>query len=152
MEAADARGGVWVFGDYRNYFRNRVTLQLIAKGRELAGSLGSRVAVLVLGEKVHQYAMEYVAHGANLILAADHPELREYQVETYAPVIARWVEAFKPEIFIAGDLLWAGVLPRLAKRLKTGLSANCMALDLDSESGLLLQRPLPSAGSCSPKW
>lgn len=140
MEASEALGGVWVFGDYRNYFRNRVTLQLIAKGKALAGRLGSQVAVLVLGEKVHQYAMEYVAHGADLILAADHPELREYQVETYVPVIARWVEAFKPEIFIAGGTSFGReFFPRLAKRLRTGLSADCMALDLDAESGLLLQ-------------
>ena len=26
---------IWVFGDYRNYFRNRVTLQLLAKATEL---------------------------------------------------------------------------------------------------------------------
>jgi electron transfer flavoprotein alpha subunit len=140
MGPSDAFGGVWVFGDYRNYFRNRVTLQLIAKGRELARKLGSQVAVLVLGEKVHQYAMEYVAHGADLILAADHPELREYQVETYTPVIARWVEAFKPEIFMAGGTSFGReFFPRLAKRLRTGLSADCIALDLDPESGLLLQ-------------
>ncbi len=133
-------GGVWVFGDYRNYFRNRVTLQLIAKGRELAGKLGSQVSVLVLGEKVHKYAMEYVAHGADVVLAADHPELREYQVETYTPVIARWVEAFKPEIFMAGGTAFGReFFPRLAKRLRTGLSADCMALDLDPESGFLIQ-------------
>jgi electron transfer flavoprotein alpha subunit len=140
MGTAEALAGVWVFGDYRNYFRNRVTLQLIAKGKELAGRLGCQVAVLVLGEKVHQYAMEYVAHGADLILAADHPELREYQVETYTPVIARWVEAFTPDIFITGGTSFGReFFPRLAKRLRTGLSADCMALDLDPESGLLLQ-------------
>jgi electron transfer flavoprotein alpha subunit len=140
MGTAEALGGVWVFGDYRNYFRNRVTLQLIAKGKELAEKLGCQVAVLVLGEKVHQYAMEYVAHGADLILAADHPELREYQVETYTPVIARWVEAFTPDIFITGGTSFGReFFPRLAKRLRTGLSADCMALDLDPESGLLLQ-------------
>ena len=45
--------GVWVFGDYRNYFQNRVTLQLIAKARDLAGKLDTEVTVLVLGDHVH---------------------------------------------------------------------------------------------------
>jgi len=153
MEAVETFGGVWVFGDYRNYFRNRVTLQLIAKGRELARKMGNRVAVLVLGEDVHQYAMEYVAHGADLILAADNPELREYQVETYTPVIARWVKAFKPEIFIAGGTSFGReFFPRLAKRLRTGLSADCMALDLDPESGLLLQTTPAFGGERVVDW
>lgn len=75
--------GVWVFGDYRNYFQNRVTLQLIAKGKELAKKLSTEVTVLLLGDHVHQYAMEYVAHGAAVVIVADHPNLKDYQVETY---------------------------------------------------------------------
>ena len=27
---------IWVFGDYRNYYQNRVTLQLISKAVDLA--------------------------------------------------------------------------------------------------------------------
>ena len=74
---------VWVFGDYRNYFQNRVTLQLIAKGKDLAEKLDTEVTVVVLGDRVHQYAMEYVAHGAHMVMVGEHPGLAEYQVETY---------------------------------------------------------------------
>lgn len=132
--------GVWVLGDYRNYFQNRVTLQLISKGKALAQKLNTKVSVIVLGEQVHQYAMEYVAHGADVIIVAEHPELREYQVETYTALLARWVEDFKPEVFLAGATSFGRELfPRLAKRLQTGLSADCVALDVDSETGLLVQ-------------
>jgi len=50
--------GVWVFGDYRNYFQTRVTLQLIAKGKDLARKLDTEVTVLLLGEHVQLYVME----------------------------------------------------------------------------------------------
>src|SRR5512136_291853 len=94
--------GVWVFGDYRNYFQNRVTLQLIAKGRQLARKLSTDLTVLVLGSQIHQYAMEYTAHGADVVMVMDHPSLKNYQVETYVRVVSKLVQNFKPEIFLAG--------------------------------------------------
>lgn len=139
-------GGVWVFGDYRNYFQNRVTLQLIAKGRELAEKLGQKLTVLVLGDQVHQYAMEYAAHGAEVVMVVDHPVLREYQVETYTGVVAEIVEAFEPEIFLGGATAFGReFFPRLAKRLRTGLSADCLALEIDPDTRLLVQTT-PSFG------
>ena len=82
MEAIKKHGGVWVFADYRNYFQNRVTLQLIAKGKELAEQTKTQVTAVLLGQEVHQYAMEYVAHGADAVMVGDHPDLRDYRVET----------------------------------------------------------------------
>ncbi len=132
--------GVWVFGDYRNYFQNRVTLQLIAKGKDLAEKLGTEVTVLLLGERVHQVAMEYVAHGADVIIVVDHPNLKDYQVETYTRVVSRLVEAYSPEVFLAGATAFGReFFPRLAKRLKTGLSADCVSLEIDEKTGLLIQ-------------
>ncbi len=143
MSGRDLKG-VWVFGDYRDYFQNRVTLQLIAKARELAGGLKTQVTVVLFGEQVLQYAMEYAAHGADNILAADHPALREYRVETYTDLLARWVEAFQPEILLGGATSFGReFFPRLAKRLRTGLSADCVALEI--EQGLLVQTT-PSFG------
>jgi electron transfer flavoprotein alpha subunit len=138
--------GIWVFGDYRNYFQNRVTLQLIAKGKDLAGKLGTEVTVLVLGDHIHQFAMEYVAHGADVVMVVDHPALRNYHVETYVKVVARLVRSYRPEIFLAGATPFGReFFPRLAKRLNTGLSADCVALDIDPETGLLVQTT-PSFG------
>jgi electron transfer flavoprotein alpha subunit len=132
--------GVWIFGDYRNYFQNRVTLQLIAKGKELATKRNTKVTALLLGEQVQQYAMEYVAHGADMVIVAEHPDLKVYQVEPYCALVTQWVEAFQPEIFLAGATSFGReFFPRLAKRLGTGLSADCVALEVDPKTGLLLQ-------------
>jgi len=140
MISSEDLSGVWVFGDYRNYFQNRVTLQLIAKGRELATQLRAKLAVVVMGHQTHQYAMEYVAHGAEILLVGDHPELRDYPVETYTGLLARWVNEFKPEIFLAGATSFGReFFPRLAKRLNTGLSADCVSLEVDPETRLLIQ-------------
>jgi electron transfer flavoprotein alpha subunit len=132
--------GIWVFGDYRHYFQNRVTLQLIAKAKTLAQRLGAEVTVVVLGEQVHQYAMEYVAHGADVVMVVDHPSLKNFQVETYSRLVAALVEDYRPEVFLAGATPFGReFFPRLAKRLKTGLSTDCIALEVDAETQLLLQ-------------
>lgn len=146
MHESKPTQGIWVFGDYRNYFQNRVTLQLIAKGKELAAKLGTEVTVLVLGHQVHQFAMEYVAHGADIVMVVEHPVLKTYQVETYTRVVARLVEAWRPHIFLAGATAFGReFFPRLAKRLKTGLSADCVSLEVDPEKGWLIQTT-PSFG------
>ncbi len=98
------------------------------------------MTALLLGEQVQQYAMEYVAHGADVVMVAEHPDLKEYQVESYCALVAQWVEAFQPEIFLAGATSFGReFFPRLAKRLGTGLSADCVALEVDPKTGLLLQ-------------
>lgn len=132
--------GIWIFGDYRNYFQNRVTLQLIAKGKDLAGKLETEVTVVVLGHQIHQYAMEYVAHGADVVMVVDHPTLKDYHVETYTRLVAKLVASWRPEIFIAGATAFGReFFPRLAKRMNTGLSADCVSLEIDAETGLLVQ-------------
>jgi electron transfer flavoprotein alpha subunit len=132
--------GIWVFGDYRHYFQNRVTLQLIAKAKTLAERLGAEVTAIVLGEHVHQYAMEYVAHGADVVMVVDHPSLKNFQVETYTRLVATLVEDYRPEVFLAGATPFGReFFPRLAKRLKTGLSTDCIALEVHAETQLLLQ-------------
>ncbi len=146
MEKNKAFDGVWVFGDYRDYFQNRVTLQLIAKGKELAKELDKGLTTVVLGDQVYHYAMEYVAHGADVVVAGEDPGLKEYQVETYTAVLARWIQAFQPQVLLSGATSFGReFFPRLAKRLHTGLSADCVALDVDNKTGLLVQTT-PSFG------
>ena len=140
MKTDNGIGSVWVFGDYRDYFRNRVTLQLIANAKELARALDTEVTLALIGHEVHQYAMEYVAHGADVVVVADHPELQEYQVERYTAIMNEWVRSFKPEILLGGATSFGReFFPRLAKRLHAGLSADCIALEVEEGSRLLVQ-------------
>ena len=43
----EQRKEIWVFGDYRNYFQNRVTLQILAKAVDLASATGGTVCAVV---------------------------------------------------------------------------------------------------------
>ncbi len=136
---------IWVFGDYRNYFQNRVTLQLLARARELAMQIEAGVCAVVFGNQVEEYIHEYIAHGAQTVYVIDHPRLKTYSTAIYAALMARLAAEHEPDILLIGATDFGRELaPRVAKRLKTGLTADCIGLDID-EKGLLVQTA-PSFG------
>lgn len=136
----DFHRGVWVFADHRNYFQDRVTLQILAKGKDLARDLETEVAVVVLGYDVMEFVMEYVAHGADIVYLIEDPRLKKYNVEIYTDLVSRLVTRYKPEILLVGATDFGREFaPSVAKRLSTGLSADCVGLEVDREEKILLQ-------------
>ena len=130
---------IWVFGDYRNYYQNRVTLQLISKAVDLAKTIKAEVCAVVLGHEIDEWIMEYTAHGVDRILAIDDPALKSYSTERYLAIMENMAKERDPEIILIGATDFGREFaPRLAKRLKTGLSADCVGLEITQE-GLLLQ-------------
>ncbi|RJP82087.1 MAG: electron transfer flavoprotein subunit alpha/FixB family protein [Desulfobacteraceae bacterium] len=130
---------IWVFGDYRNYFRNRVTLQLLAKSVELAKKTGSQVCAVIFGNGVQEYVNEYIAHGAEKVYVIDHDSLHEYHVETYVVLMEMIVRKYQPEMLLVGATCFGREFaPRVAKRVHTGLTADCVDLEINGD-GLLVQ-------------
>lgn len=130
---------IWVFGDYRNYYQNRVTLQLLSKAVDLARVICAEVCAVVVGHEIEEWIMEYTAHGADRIIAIDHPALSSYSTEHYLTLMERLAGERLPDIILIGATDFGREFaPRLAKRLKTGLSADCVGLDISAE-GLLVQ-------------
>ena len=130
---------IWVYGDYRNYFQNRVTLQLLARAVELAPDIDAEVCAVIFGHAVDEYVGEYIAHGAGKVFVIDHPELTAYRTETHAALLTWTARRFSPDIILIGATDFGRELaPRVAKRLGTGLTADCIRLSID-ENGRLIQ-------------
>ena len=129
---------VWVFGDHRNYFQDRLTLQVLAQARRLADKRKGRAGVVLLGHKVDEIAKEYIAHGAHRVLMIDHQLLANYQVDLFTSTICDLIHEHGPDIFLLGGSDFGQELaPRVAKRLNVGLCADCIELELDTETGKL---------------
>jgi len=130
---------IWVFGDYRNYFQNRVTLQILSKAVDLSSITGGAVCAVVFGHDVEEYTAEYIAHGAQKVYVVDHSALAAYSMETYARLLTRLVKQLEPETLLVGATRFGQELaPRVAKQLCTGLTADCIDLEIDAK-GLLVQ-------------
>ncbi len=136
---AQRKRSIWVFGDYRNYFQNRVTLQLLSRATDLAKKIGAEVCATVFGHEVDEWVGEYIAHGAARVYVCDNPGLKFYSTDIYVALMERIVRQYGPEIILVGATSFGREFtPRLAKRLKTGLTADCVGLDVD-DAGLLVQ-------------
>jgi electron transfer flavoprotein alpha subunit len=139
VEIPDTTRDIWVFGDYRNYFQNRVTLQILARARDLASRTHGSVCAVVFGHAVDEYVAEYIAHGAQKVYTMDDPGLASYSLETYSRIMACLVEKYRPATLLVGATRFGQEMaPRIAKKLKTGLTADCIDLEID-EQGLLVQ-------------
>ena len=136
---------IWVFGDYRNYFQNRVTLQILARATELAPKIDAEVCAIIFGHNTSEFVNEYIAHGAQNVYVIDHPRLKNYSVEIYIALLERLAKENKPETILIGATYFGKeIAPRLAKRLGTGLTADCVGLDINDDG--LLEQTAPSFG------
>ena len=142
MNIADYKG-VWVFAEQRDGELQKVALELLGKGRDLAGKLGVELTAVLLGSDMDNAAKELVAYGADKVIYADSPLLRHYTTDAYAKVICELINDRKPEVFLIGaTYIGRDLGPRIAARLRTGLTADCTGLDVDMESkNLLMTRP-----------
>jgi electron transfer flavoprotein alpha subunit len=115
---------------------------LLGKARELADVAGGSVAALLLGDDVLPLAENLLAYGADTVLAADRPDLEPYRLLPYTQVLTEACRARQPDIMLFGATsLGVELAPRLAARLRTGLSAHCIDLRLDADGNLLQMVP-----------
>ena len=130
---------IWVYLEQEGGVFENVSLEMLAKGREMADQMKWRLIGLLLGHQVSDLAGLAIAHGADEVWVADHPLLKLFTIEAYARVVFQAIMEARPSVFLLGvtpngrDL--AG---RLAVRLRTGLNADCTNLSLNPEEGLLV--------------
>ncbi len=137
---ADGWRGVWVFAEQRRGKPSSVVYELLGEGRKLADDLNEELSAVLLGHNVDDAANELIAHGAEKVYVVDDPALTDFQDEPYAQVITELVQEYKPSIFLLGaTTIGRSLGPRVAARLRTGLTADCTGLAIDKEKRLLLQ-------------
>ena len=136
----DKYGGVWVFAEWRGGSIHKVSYELLGAGRQLADKRGVSLSAVLLGHQLDErLANDLIAHGADTVYVADHPQLDRFTNEAYADVLVDLIRKKRPEILLAGATsIGRSFIPRVAASLKTGLTADCTELDI-SEEGLLLQ-------------
>lgn len=132
--------GVLVIGEQRGGRVHSVTFELLARGRALADKLGVKLSCVILGHGLQQYAQEIVRRGADTAYVIDDPALEWFLPRTYCNAVVELIEEAKPEVVLAAATTTGRTLmPLVAARLMTGLTADCTSLDIDEKERLLLQ-------------
>lgn len=138
MNIADYQG-VWVFAEQRHGELQKVSLEILGESRRLANELGVKLTAVLLGNNIGHLANRLGEYGADEVLVADHTELENYTTDGYTKVLCDLVNDKKPGIFFIGaTFIGRDLGPRVAARLRTGLTADCTSLAVEVENGALL--------------
>ena len=142
MNIADYKG-VWVFAEQRDGELQKVALELLGKGKQIAADLGVELTAVLLGNKVDSIASDLLAYGADKVIYAEDERLAHFTTDAYTRVISDLTNERKPEIILVGaSVLGRDLGPRLAGRLSTGLTADCTGLDVEEGTNqLMMTRP-----------
>ncbi len=136
----ESHRGVWVFAEQREGRLAGVAAELLGEGRRIADGRGTDLTAVVFGRGLEGLAMELVTLGADRVIAADHPVLERFHDDAYAGVMTSLAEEYRPEIILCGATVQGrSFFPRVAARLRTGLTADCTELDIEEGTGNLLQ-------------
>lgn len=132
------RGGVWVFTEQRAGKLLRVGFELLGAGRKLATRMGIKVVALLMGAEINRLGDKLITHGADTVLQIKDPLLVPFQIDAYTTIITDLASLFKPEILLLGATTFGRDLaPRIAANLRTGLTADCVKLDIDTHRHLV---------------
>ena len=134
--------GLMVFAEQRGGKIHPVSYELLGKGREIADKLHVELSSVLLGNQMEDEAKELIYYGADKVFLYDDPALKEFDLLNYKHNIVKLIEEVKPEILLFGAThLGRSLGPRIAVALNTGLTADCIALDVDEEGNLIQVRP-----------
>ena len=135
-----AYSGIWAFAEQRNGKVSSVGMELLGAGRKLAEKTGEKVIAVLLGHDMEEAARDLIHYGADEVLYVDDPSLAQFNDDPYASVLSDLILERKPSIVLAGaTFMGRSFIPMVASRVNTGLTADCTALDIDPETGDLLQ-------------
>jgi electron transfer flavoprotein alpha subunit len=129
-------GNVIVWAEHRDGKLLPVSLELMNKARELAAAIQSDVSAVLIGNQCGYLADSLIQHGASSVFVIEDPSLALYQSDLYPQLLTDLIIDLSPEIvLIGGTLIGSDLAPRVAAKLKTGLTAHCINLYIENIDG-----------------
>lgn len=123
-------GNILVISEHKDGELDSVTFELLRKGRELAAQWDTKLAVLAIGDELDTVVAELQNSGADMVLTAQDPLLKDYSAELYTTVFTSAVNSFNPTLVLMGyTYLGMEVGPAVAVRCKGTMVSNCTKLD-----------------------
>lgn len=132
---------VWILAEQKNGFVQRVTFELITRGLELAEKRGTGLSAILLGNKINQQQLKAIIDcGAKKLIYVEDPKLEHFLIEPYSACMVKLIQQYQPEIILAAaTTIGRTLMPYVAIKANTGLTADCTVLDIEANTGNLLQ-------------
>lgn len=113
-----------------------VGIELLTPAKDMAAKQGGTLTAVVIGSHVDAAVKTAEAYGAERVIVVEGDEYAQYSTDAYCHAMCTLIEKYGPSSLLIGATNdGRDLAPRIACRLKTGLTADCTALDIDEESG-----------------
>lgn len=146
MDIQDYKG-IFVFVQQVDGQVAGVSHELLGKAKELAAKMETEVTAVLLGSNVSGLCKDLSAFGADKIVMVDNKDLELYSTKPYAYCVCKIIEKYKPAVFLYGaTAIGRDLAPRVAARVRTGLTADCTKLDVADDGTQNLQMTRPAFG------
>jgi electron transfer flavoprotein alpha subunit len=137
--------GIWVVMEMHaeTGAPKKVSFELLSEARKLADRLGQSVTAVCLCTAERKEVREDLLNvGCDELLLFEHGLLGEYDTDVYTAVLSGLILQRKPAaVLFPGTENGRDLAPRVSARVRTGLTADCTALDIDDEGRLVQVRP-----------
>ena len=134
--------GVFIWVELEKGKPKKVALELLGKGRALADRLGQELTAVVMTGAENEEIRQLGKFGADRVLLCRHELLEEYSTDGYTNVMCAVIAARKPAVVLYGATPHGrDFAPRVAARLRLGLTADCTGLEIDADNQLVQTRP-----------
>jgi electron transfer flavoprotein alpha subunit len=134
----------------RENFIHTVFFELVDKAKELSQKLASQkgesveVNAVIFSRTgmVQSFKESFNNKGLNKVYYFEDEKLENYSTDLYSKLLVDLVTRTKPEILLIGATVQGRDLaPRVASMLETGLTADCIGLDINEKGQLAATRP-----------
>ena len=118
------------------------TLELVAKGRELASQSGGELKAALFGHHAAGLAQSLAGYGVS-VLHVDDPALAEYTEGGYGQAARVLIDSARPRVVLAAHTAQGyDLAPGLAGTMGLPLAPNCMDVRLESDKLVVVRRLL----------
>jgi electron transfer flavoprotein alpha subunit len=138
---AHTHEGIWILAEQRHGRVQTVSYELLARAIPLAKKRNTTVSAMLFARAISDDdANQLIARGADRVVVIEDPALAEFLVEPYACCMESVLAEYRPEIVLAAATsMGRTLMPYVAARVHAGLTADCTELDIEPETGNLLQ-------------
>jgi electron transfer flavoprotein alpha subunit len=136
--------GIMVYGETTDGNLSSITTELLGGSRKLADELKEDLICILIGANLGDAAKKAIAYGADKVYTIEDPLLKDYQTDSYVSAMEKAVKDISPRALLFGQTaIGRDLSPRLAFRLGTALSMDCLELGIDAGTKLLQEtRPV----------
>lgn len=145
--------GVLICGEVSDQKITTVTSELLSTGWMLSDKLGEPLNLILIGQDIGDATQEAIHCGADKVYVADGSPFSESLPETYVNTIADVCKQINPMLILLGQTdMGRDVAPRLAAKLDSSVCLDCIKVDVDPDTGKLLQTKPVYGGNALAVW